>query len=266
VKSTKGGGHYMFAVRCDQRPFENNDLRLALKYAVNRDEMVKRVLYGFGSVGNDHPVNNTYPMFDESIEQRIYDPDKAAFHYRKSGHSGPLVLTAAEAAFPGAINAATLYREHAARCGMDIRIRQAPDDGYLTTVWGHDPFSASNWGCRPTQDQIFSVAYKSDADWNHTKWRRPQFDDLLIRARGAPDPTMRKQMYAEMARMVRDDGGAIIPMFNDFIDAISSRVGGYVHDPGGEISNGFAAIRCWLDPRKSAMRSSPAESMARSFA
>jgi peptide/nickel transport system substrate-binding protein len=98
------------------------------------------------------------------------------------------------------------------------------------------------------QDQIFSVAYKSDADWNHTKWQRPRFDQLLIRARGETDPAVRKLLYGTLARTLRDDGGAIIPMFNDFIDAMSSRLGGYVQDPGGEISNGFAAIRCWLKP------------------
>jgi peptide/nickel transport system substrate-binding protein len=248
VKSTRGGGHYMFAARCDQPPLDNADLRLALKYAVDRDEMVKRILYGFGTVGNDHPVNASYPMFDESIEQRCYDPERAAFHYEHSGHSGPIVLTVAEAAFPGSVNAAALYREHAARCGIDIRIQRAPDDGYWTNVWGQASFCASNWGCRPTQDQIFSVAYKSDADWNHTKWRRPDFDALLVRARGETDPGVRKQLYGTMARRLRDDGGAIIPMFNDFIDAMSSRIGGYVQDPGGEISNGFAAIRCWLNP------------------
>ncbi len=248
VRTTSGGGHYMFAMRCDQPPFDDADLRLALKYAIDREEMVKRILYGFGSVGNDHPVNSSYPLFDESIEQRSFDPERAAFHYRKSGHTGPLVLTAADAAFPGAVNAAALYREHAARCGIDIRIVRAPDDGYWTNVWGRAPLCVSNWGCRPTQDQIFSVAYQSDADWNHTRWRRPAFDRMLVQARGEADSASRKRIYGRMARLVRDDGGAIIPMFNDFIDAMSVRVGGYVHDPGGEISNGFAAIRCWLSP------------------
>jgi len=49
-----------------------------------------------------------------------------------------------------------------------------------------------------------------------------------------------------MALMVRDDGGLILPMFNDFIAAVSNKVGNYVHDAGGEMSNGFAPIRSWL--------------------
>jgi len=44
----EGGGHYTFPMRCDTAPFDNNDLRLALKYAINREDLVKRVLRGHG--------------------------------------------------------------------------------------------------------------------------------------------------------------------------------------------------------------------------
>jgi len=246
IENTSGRGHYFFAMRCDEAPYNNNDLRLTLKYAINREEMVKRILHGFGSVGNDHPINQAYPLFDGGIQQRVYDPDKAAFHYKRSGHSGPVVLTTSEAAFPGAIDAAVLYQQHAARCGINIEIKRAPADGYWSNVWNTNPFAASISGGRPIPDLMFSGAYRSDATWNETKWHRQSFDRLLVKARGELDPLKRKEFYTEMAVMIRDDGGAIIPMFNDFIDARSDRVGGYVRDAAGQLSNGFAAIRCWL--------------------
>jgi peptide/nickel transport system substrate-binding protein len=49
-----------------------------------------------------------------------------------------------------------------------------------------------------------------------------------------------------MAVMVRDDGGVIVPMFNDYIDGVSSKVQGYQKDSSGPLSNYFAPIRCWL--------------------
>ena len=33
------------------------------------------------------------------------------------------------------------------------------------------------------------------------------------------------------AMMVRDDGGLILPMFNDFIDATGPKVAGWVNEP-----------------------------------
>ena len=39
-------GHYSFLMRCDTPPFDNVDLRLALKYAINRNDMVYKILRG----------------------------------------------------------------------------------------------------------------------------------------------------------------------------------------------------------------------------
>ncbi len=90
ILNTSGRGHYVFIMHCNTAPFDNNDLRMALKYAMDRETLVQRILGGYGKVGNDFPINDTYALFPEGIEQRAYDPDKAAFHYKKSGHSGPV--------------------------------------------------------------------------------------------------------------------------------------------------------------------------------
>ena len=53
-------------------------------------------------------------------------------------------------------------------------------------------------------------------------------------------------MYRDMAMIVRDEGGAIIPVFNDWIDAVSEKVGGYTPYPSGELMGGLALASCWL--------------------
>ncbi|WP_271215196.1 ABC transporter substrate-binding protein, partial [Pseudonocardia halophobica] len=44
VTNASGRGHYVFIMHCNTAPFDNNDLRLALKYAINRQEMVDKIL------------------------------------------------------------------------------------------------------------------------------------------------------------------------------------------------------------------------------
>ncbi len=78
IERAAGRGHYVFIMHCDTAPFDNNDLRMALKYAINRQEMVDKILGGFGSPGNDFPIHSAYPMFDSSIPQREYDAAAAA--------------------------------------------------------------------------------------------------------------------------------------------------------------------------------------------
>ncbi len=46
VQTTSGRGHYVFIAHVDTAPFDNNELRLALKHALDRQEMVDKILQG----------------------------------------------------------------------------------------------------------------------------------------------------------------------------------------------------------------------------
>ena len=125
VLSTAGRGHYVFIAHIDTAPFDNNDLRLALKYALNREEMVEKILQGYGSIGNDMPINAAYPLFDDTIPQREFNLEKAAEHYKKSGHDGsPIILRTADGAFPGAVDAAALFQQSCQAAGIPLEIKR----------------------------------------------------------------------------------------------------------------------------------------------
>ncbi|RWE79238.1 MAG: ABC transporter substrate-binding protein [Mesorhizobium sp.] len=245
IRNVSSRGNYNFACQCDRAPFDNNDLRLALKYAIDREEMVQKILGGYGSVGNDTPINKSYPLFTE-LEQRTYDPEKAAFHYKKSGHSGAVLLHTSDVGFPGAVEAAQLYQQSAAKAGITIDVKREPGDGYWSEVWNKRPFFADFTGGRPTQDLIYSLLYYSKAEWNATHFVNEKFDQMLVKARGELDADKRKKLYADMGQIVRDEGGAIIPMFNDFVDATGPQVGGWVADGSQELMGGYALSKCWL--------------------
>ena len=201
---------------------------------------------GYGSVGNDTPINKSYPLFTADGAAQVYDPDKAAFHYKKSGHSGSVLLRTSDVAFPGAVDATQLYQQSAAKAGITIEVKREPGDGYWSEVWNKQPFSASYWGGRPTQDQMYSTAYYSKADWNDTRFFNEGFDKMLFAARSELDTEKRKKIYADMGQLVRDEGGVITPMFNDFIDATGPKVGGWTPDGNQEMMGGYALSKCWL--------------------
>lgn len=246
VQNVSGRGHYVFIAHVDTAPFDNNDLRLALKYACNRQEMVDKILQGYGGIGNDIPINAAYPLFDETIPQREFSIEKAKEHYEKSGHDGsPIVLRTADGAFPGAVDAAALYQQSCQAAGIPLEIKREPNDGYWSEVWNVKPFSCSYWGGRPVQDQMYSTAYLSTADWNDTRWKRPEFDEMLLEARAELDNAKRKAIYSKMGRMLNEEGGVILPMFNDFVDGVSNEVQGYINDPNNPMSNYYAFKRTW---------------------
>ena len=226
IQETSGTAHYTFAMRTDTAPFDNNDVRLALKYGVDREALLQNVLRGHGVVGNDHPIGLSNRYHAGELPQRSYDPDKAKFHLKKAGMSNLKVdLSAADAAFAGAVDAAVLYKEHAAKAGIDINVVREPNDGYWSNVWMKKGWSAVYWGGRPTEDWMFSTAYAAGADWNDSFWTHDKFNKLLLTARSELDDAKRREMYVEMQLIVRDEGGVLVPMFNNYVFATSSNVG-----------------------------------------
>ncbi|WP_054308666.1 ABC transporter substrate-binding protein [Mesorhizobium sp. 1M-11] len=246
ILRTPSKGFYAFLMHCDTAPFDNNDLRMALKLAIDREAILKQVVGGFGTIGNDYPINASYALAPTDIEQRPYDPEKAAFHYKKSGHDGPILLRTSDAAFPGAVDAAQLFQISAAKAGIKLDVQREPSDGYWTEVWNKKPFCASYWGGRPTQDARYSTSYVSNAEWNDTRFKRPDFDKLVAEARGELDETKRRALYRQMAVTVHDEGGLILPVFNDYLNASSKKLKGFVDDIGNDLSNGRIASRVWL--------------------
>ena len=247
IVQAPGGWHSIMAMFTDTAPFDNPDIRLALKYAIDRDQILKAMFNGFGSLGNDHPIPRGDPFFHSELAQREHDPDKAAFHFKKAAlPDAKIVLSASDAAFDGAINQGLLLQAAAAKAGIAIDVKKEPADGFWDNVWLKAPFITSYWGGRPAATQMLAIAYKSDAPWNDTHWKNEKFDKLLADARSEVDVAKRKTYIWAMQEMLHDDGGALIPSFRDWIDAHSNKVGGHTPHAGFDFDNGRIAEKAWL--------------------
>jgi peptide/nickel transport system substrate-binding protein len=78
--SVTGNQHFCFPMDTRVGPFNDNNVRLALKHALDRQEMVDKILYGYGAVGNDNPIGPTQQYYAADLPVNSYDPDKARFH------------------------------------------------------------------------------------------------------------------------------------------------------------------------------------------
>ena len=228
ILETTGTLHYTFPMRLDTTPFDNYDLRMALKLSLKRQELLDKILFGHGVLGNDHPISTANRYHASNIPQREYDPEKAAFHYKKSGHSGRIPLSASDAAFAGAVDAAQLIAASAKEAGIDIEIVREPKDGYWSNVWNKKGWCACYWGGRPTEDWMFSSAYVDSTEWNDTAWKDTdaarKFNRIVIEARSELDENKRRELYAEAQFLLNDDGGAIVAAFANYIHALSNKV------------------------------------------
>jgi peptide/nickel transport system substrate-binding protein len=225
VDNVPSGSAITLPMFCDVDPFTSLDVRLALKYAIDREDIVEKIMFGTATVGNDYHVSPGMPYAPTDIEQRPYDPDKAKFHLKKAGMGSLNVsLSAADSVLPGAVDMCVLYSEHAKKAGIQINAVREPNDGYWSDVWLKKPWCFVKWGARPTPDNMFSLAYKDDAPWNESHWQNKRFNELLLLAKAELDDTRRAEMYREMCVLAKDDGGTVIPFFANFVYARNKKV------------------------------------------
>lgn len=223
--TASGGTNVDMPMRADTAPFNDNNVRLAIKHSIDREHMAKSIFHGYAELGNDHSVHSASKYHAKGLPQRQYDPEKAKFYLKKAGLSKLNVqLHASDSAFTGAVDAAILSKEYAKKSGIEIEVVRTPDDGYWSHTWMKKPWCMSYWGGRPTPDAIFSVRFTSDAPYNDCFWYHDRFDKLVVSARKELDESRRIEMYAEMQEILNMEGGPVIPLFKWQVDAATTKI------------------------------------------
>jgi peptide/nickel transport system substrate-binding protein len=234
---------------CDVAPFDNPDVRNALKLSINRADLIEKITFGAATMANDFHHSPAMPYWPDDIPQREYDPDQAKSLLKKAGMEGLSVsLSTADSIATGAVDVAVLYSEHAKAAGIDIQVKREPNDGYWSDVWLKKPWCMVAWGARPTPDVMYSLAYKSGAAWNESHWENERFNELLVAAKSELDDSVRAEMYRDMAMLARDDGGTVLPYFPNFLYGRRSNVKTTGSVAASWQLDGYrAASRWWFD-------------------
>ena len=141
IRNHAGPGHYVFIMHCNTAPFDNNDLRMALKLAMDREEMLDKILRGYGSLGNDFPINASYPLFsdDRAAQVRSRQGQVPLQEVGPRRHRCCCAPRTSPSRVPS--TRPSSIQQSAAKAGIKIEVKREPGDGYWNEVWNKQPFS-----------------------------------------------------------------------------------------------------------------------------
>ncbi|MBK5332777.1 MAG: ABC transporter substrate-binding protein [Ilumatobacteraceae bacterium] len=229
VLNSAGGGWLTISMAVDQDPFTDVRVRQAMRLIVDRDAMVEQVLAGYGRVANDlyAPLDAAYA---KDLPQRKQDLDAAKQLLADAGKTGMTIDLFAPNDTAGLPEMIQLFAEQAKGAGITVNA-QVIDGG---TYWGDQylkrTFAVDYWGTRNFLLQVAAGSLKDTAPYPDDHWPPADstFEADYKAALNETDDTKRKVITDKMQKELYDNGGLIIPFFQNLLDAYNGRVTGLV--------------------------------------
>ncbi len=242
-----GGWHTVVSMVQDPGAiFANRDLRMAMKYGIDRVQIVKTLLGGYGTPGNDHPIPKGTLDWNPNIPQAAFDLDRAKAALKKSGFDGTVTIQASDAAFNGAVDMATLMQASLTKIGLKVTVKKEPADGFWDNVWLKGTCVTSYWAGRSTASQMLDVGYAPNAPWNESHYKSEKFGALLTEAKSQLDAAKRRTLLWEAQALLASDTANLIPAFQDYLDAHNDKVGGHTPHSLSPLDNNNITLKAWL--------------------
>jgi peptide/nickel transport system substrate-binding protein len=238
---TQGGGWLPICMAVDMPPFDDNRVRQAMRLIVDRNAMLQQVLSGYGRVANDlfAPFDSCY---DHDLPQRDQDIDKAKSLLKSAGMAGSTFDLYTTNGAAGMVDTANIFAAQAKAAGITVNVHNDPN--YYGNEYLKVAFSMDFWGTRNYLPQASTSMLPPgppyNTPYNETHWppkSGPGSDYIKLyqQARAEVDPGKRCDLIHQMQTEEYNDGGYIIPFFNNLVDCYSTKLSGFV--PGKSTQN-----------------------------
>jgi peptide/nickel transport system substrate-binding protein len=227
----------------DTPPFNDVRVREAFRLIAARHQLVNIAQDGFGSVGNDL-FGKGYPLYDNSLPQRVQDIEKAKSLLKKAGHSSLTVTLNTSSVAPGMLESATAFASEAQKAGVNVVLKNIPAGDYYGSGYLKYGFGQSQWNADLIPQWMEQSVVKGAA-YNETHWNDPHFNALFNKARGELDQRKRQMLFNELQHILWSSGGYIIWGLVPFIDGLAKNVHGATPNPAQDLSN-YRFREYWL--------------------
>lgn len=236
-----GNAYTYLGFNLKHKPFDDRRVRLAINYAIDKQELIDGVLLGLGE-----PVASPYKPGTRwghpSLKPYAYDPQKAKALLREAGyadHDGDGILDRAgkPLAFEILTNqnkqremSAVLIQRRLKEIGIDVNIRILEWASFIGRFIKTGEFDAVvlGWslGQEPDQYNIWHSSQQAPGQFNFIGYDNPQVDRLLEQGRSELDPDKRMAIYHQFAQVLYDDSPIVYLYAGYGLPAIHKRVRG----------------------------------------
>jgi peptide/nickel transport system substrate-binding protein len=246
VTETSGTNYQYIAFNLDDAVLAKRDVRQALAYATNREEIIQ-YLYR----GQAHPADGPLPKsswaYEPGIRRYEYDPqqaerllDAAGFPRRPETGGMRVKLTLKTSTEESSRLLAAVLQEQWRKVGVDLEVRPLEFATLFSDMArGSFEIFTLRWiGANNDPDTFFDYIFNSrkipPAGANRGHYRNPEVDALLDRTRVEGDREKRRELFSKIQKIIAEDLPYVSLWFMDNISVHRKRISDVQLSPTGD--------------------------------
>ncbi|MBV7272003.1 ABC transporter substrate-binding protein [Clostridiaceae bacterium UIB06] len=226
------------AMNNEKTPFNNRQVRTAISYAINKDELIKEAFDNIAKPAKTF-IPPMFPGYNESIEPIEYNIEKSIELLKEAGYPQGFkttleVMECSRNYFPRPLQVAQYIKESLKKVNIEVNIKTYSWDEYLKRIRnGEHELALIGWtGDNIDPDNFLNTLLSSDnaklgIASNYSFYKNKEIDTLLTQARETNDMVFRKNLYKKLLGIVNYDMPAIPLAHTMPVVATSLYVEGY---------------------------------------
>ena len=249
VSTAVGGNWRCMHMNLAKEPFSDKNLRKAVTFALDRQEILSRVQFGEGIVAHgplSPPMGGFYDAaFETGKNGQYFDLEQAKQLVKQSKYASGaevLLLSNNSGIDP---RQAEVVQAQLAKIGIKVNIELA-DSPTFRRRWLQEKqwdLVQIQWDADLDPDETLYPELHSGEAWNAGRWVNADFDKMVEGARSEADFKKRKKFYEEAVRLIIEDAPVVILLHMNELKIFHKYVKGFQMIPAGLTD----MHRVWLD-------------------
>lgn len=201
------------SLNTSREPFNNLQVRQALRHAINREDIRELAFFGTGEISNTLiPPGNPYRV---EIEGWDFDPERARTLLDETGYGGGFsAVLRISSAFPWQLASAQVIQAYLADLGIAIEIEQIEPTTWFSEVFtdhNYDMSMASHVSKVDPDLSMLDILHSGEfGTKNYTEFSDPEMDEALERGRRETEFEQRLEAYTDAQNIFVERSGYIV--------------------------------------------------------
>lgn len=209
-------------------PFDDQRLRQAVNYALDRETLTEAATFGTGEPAF-MPIPSAHWAYQDQLAPGYeYDPAKAKALVAEAGLDK---LTFTLVHQPDAVDTriAEIVQAQLAESNIDVELVPVELTQSVQEYFTDRKYNAGSfgWTGRPDPNMTFNQIFGKDAFFNAGKYEIPGFNELLLEAASTTDIAKRDEVYSRLVPLTLEHSTIAPLFFRSTTDAYVDTVTGY---------------------------------------